>query len=91
MRNFLRSALIWMTLIAMLGPVAGQAKPVAYQLNTSKSDVAFSYAFEGSEVKGTFPNFSADVALDFNRLEPCAAQKCWTQRLTRRLNSNLPN
>ena len=69
MRNFLRSALIWMTLIAILGPVDGQAKPVAYQLNTSKSDVAFSYAFEGSQVKGTFPNFSADVALDFNRLE----------------------
>lgn len=69
MRNFLRSALIWMTLIAMLGPIAGQAKPVAYQLNTSKSDVAFSYAFEGSEVKGTFPNFSAEVALDFKRLE----------------------
>ena len=69
MRNFLRSALIWMTLIAMLGPIAGQAKPVAYQLNTSKSDVAFSYAFEGSEVKSTFPNFSAEVALDFKRLE----------------------
>ena len=58
-----------MTLIAMLGPIAGQAKPVAYQLNTSKSDVAFSYAFEGSEAKGTLPNFSAEVAIDFKRLE----------------------
>ena len=69
MRNFLRLALVWVALIAVAVPVTGQTKPVAYQLDTSKSVMAFSYAFEGSEVKGTFPHFSAEVALDFVRLE----------------------
>jgi|TARA_B110000908_G_scaffold112155_1_gene131493 polyisoprenoid-binding protein YceI len=61
--------LIRLTLIALLLPIAAQAKPIAYQLNPSKSDVAFLYEFEGTKVKGSFPNFTTDVTLDFEQLD----------------------
>ena len=57
-----------LALIALLLPFAAQADPVSYQLNTSKSDVAFLYKFEGTEVKGSFPDFTAEVVLDFEQL-----------------------
>jgi polyisoprenoid-binding protein YceI len=60
--------LILSAVIGLLMPIIGYAKPVAYQLNTAKSDVAFMYEFEGSEVKGSFPDFTTLVTLDFDQL-----------------------
>jgi polyisoprenoid-binding protein YceI len=60
--------LILSAVIGLLMPIIGYAKPVAYQLNTTKSDVAFIYEFEGSEVKGSFPDFTTLVTLDFDQL-----------------------
>ena len=60
--------LILSAVIDLLMPIIGYAKPVAYQLNTAKSDVAFIYEFEGSEVKGSFPDFTTLVTLDFDQL-----------------------
>lgn len=61
--------LIKLALIVMLLPLAAQAKSVAYKVNNANSDVAFLYDFEGAQINGSFPDFTADVALDFDRLE----------------------
>lgn len=69
MRLFSKPTILCAALIATLLPVLGQTKPVGYQLVTPNSSVAFSYIFEDGDVMGSFPNFDAQVTLDFETLK----------------------
>jgi polyisoprenoid-binding protein YceI len=42
------------------------ARPFAYDIDKKNSTVAFTYQFQGDRVTGSFPDFSADLNLDFD-------------------------
>ena len=69
MRALLKSTFASLICLISLLPATLLAAPVPYKLDSAKSEVAFSYVFEGSETRGSFPDFDASVALDFQRLE----------------------
>ena len=43
------------------------AEAIAYDIVRNQSDVGFSYQFGANAVMGTFPKYTADIAIDFDR------------------------
>jgi polyisoprenoid-binding protein YceI len=62
-------ALTALCLIAL--PMAAQARPVAYVLQTDASSVAFETKFGADRITGTFPLARANLTLDFENVANC--------------------
>lgn len=60
----MRGLLLLLCLLA----AAARAEPVSYRLDLARSDVRFTYVFEGAPRTGTMPVTSADIRLDFDAL-----------------------
>ena len=52
-------------------PLAGQARPVVYVLQTATSSVAFETDFGPDKITGTFPLARAELTLDFEDVTKC--------------------
>lgn len=53
-------------LFAIAAPLA--AAPIRYAFDYSDSDVGFTYAFDGHEFRGGFPEFSGELVIDFQKV-----------------------
>ena len=50
----------------------GHAAPITYALDPERSTISFTYMFGADPITGSFPDFSADIAIDFDN--PPASQ-----------------
>lgn len=63
MRNF------WASLAFLFAfATAAAAFPIHYAFDHSDSDIGFTYEFDGQQIRGSFPDFSGDLIIDFHKV-----------------------
>jgi polyisoprenoid-binding protein YceI len=57
-------AIVWLSLISG----AAQSAPFTYAFDHTDSDIGFVYEFDGQDIRGSFPDFTGELVLDFQRV-----------------------